>query len=166
MNRPLRPLSIAAILLIFLLLPACATFVEYGSDTDFGIGARGNLPLGQLLTGEDQRGASAISRLEFAGSIHQFFPSGADYTEVNADLLLPLFRLGDGAARSYVGSGIHLGRISPDVGGSDSKLGLNLIGGVRFNRPTMAPFFEVRASVGGVDQLSAVAGLQLFGGMF
>lgn len=159
-----RRLSLVCVLLLFS-LPACATFVEYGSEADFGIGARGNLPLGQILTEEDQRGAGAISRLELSGSLHQFFPSQADdYVEMNADLLLPLIRLGD--ARSYVGTGLNVGRLSPEVGSSDTKVGINLIGGLRFDRPTMAPFFEVRGSAGGLDQLSVAAGVQLFGGMF
>ena len=152
--------------LLLVLLPGCATFVEYGSETDAGIGVRGNLPLGQVLTAEDRRGAGAISRLELAVSAHHFFPSGADYTEANADLLLPLLRVGDGAARTYAGTGIHVGRLSPDGASSDSKVGLNLLGGVRFDRPLFAPFFEVRGSLGGMDQLSAAAGFQIYGGMF
>ncbi len=163
LKSPPLPL-LTVILLAF--LPGCATFVEYGSETDAGIGVRGNIPLGQVLTAEDQRGAGAISRLELAVSAHHFFPSGADYTEANADLLLPLLRVGDGAARTYAGTGIHVGRLSPDAGGSDTKIGLNLVGGLRFDRPVLAPFFEVRGSVGGMDQLSAAVGVQIFGGMF
>ncbi len=159
------PLALTA-LFFLAALPGCATFVEYGSDTSAGIGVRGNLPLGEVLTSEDQRGTQAISRLELAVSGHHYFPSGADYTEGNADLLLPLIPLGDGAARTYVGSGIHVGRWSPDVGSSDTRVGLNVIGGVRFDRRVMAPFFELRGSVGGTDQLSAAAGIQIFGGMF
>lgn len=147
-------------------LPGCAAFLEYGSDMDAGIGVRGNVPLGQVVSREDERGERAISRLELAVSAHQFFPSGADYTEANADLLLPLIALGDGAARTYVGTGLHVGRFSPDVGSSDTNVGLNLLGGVRFDRRVMAPFFEVRGSLGGTDQLSVVAGVQIFGGMF
>lgn len=160
-----RTLPLVALLLLAL-LPGCATFVEFGSETDAGIGARGNIPLGQVLSADDRRGAGAISRLELAVSAHHFFPSGADYTEANADLLLPLLRIGDGAARTYAGTGLHIGRLSPDLGGSDTKIGLNLLGGVRFDRRLFAPFFEVRGSVGGVDQLSAAAGLQIYGGMF
>lgn len=147
-------------------LPGCAAFLQYGSDMDAGIGVRGNIPLGQIISQEDRPGERVVSRLEMAVSAHHFFPSGADYTEANADLLLPLVPLGDGAARTYVGSGIHVGRLSPDLGDSDTRVGLNVMGGLRFDRRLMAPFFEIRGSVGGTDQLSAVAGVQIFGGMF
>lgn len=163
MPRPNRwiPLALAA-----LLLPACATFVEYGSESSFGIGARGSVPLGRVLSPEGRMGDAAVSRLELAGSIHRFWPDNADYTEANLDLLLPLFAVGDGAARTYVGGGLHLGRISPDVGETESELGVNLFGGFRFDRRAVAPFFEVRGALGGYDQLSAAFGVQLFGGMF
>lgn len=155
-----------SLVLSVLLLPGCATFVEYGSESSFGIGARGNVPLGRILSPEGRMGDATVSRLELAGSVHRFWPEGADYTEANLDLILPLLSLGDGAARTYVGGGLHLGRISPDVGETDTELGVNLLGGVRFDRRAVAPFFEIRGAMGGYDQLSAAFGVQLFGGMF
>jgi hypothetical protein len=153
-------------LTLLFLLPGCAAFVQYGSDTGGGIGVRGNIPLGQVVSTEDRRGGGAISRLELAVSAHHFFPSNADYTEANVDLLLPVLLLGDGAVWTYAGTGLHAGRFSPAVGSSDTRIGLNVLGGLRFERRLMAPFFEVRGSLGGTDQLSAVAGVQIFGGMF
>jgi hypothetical protein len=167
MRLPIPPSVVTlSSLALLAFLPGCAAFVQYGSDTDGGIGVRGNLPLGQVISQEDQRGERAVSRLEMAVSAHQFFPSAGDYTEANVDLLLPLVLLGDGAARTYVGSGLHVGRFSPDLGGSDTRVGLNLLAGLRFDRRVMAPFFEVRGSLGGTDQLSALVGVQIFGGLF
>jgi hypothetical protein len=163
MRRPLCRLSLVLSLLV---LPGCAAFVEYGSESSFGIGARGNVPLGRILSPEGRVGDATVSKLELAGSIHRFWPDAADYTEGNLDLILPLFAVGDGAARTYVGGGLHVGRISPDVGETSTDLGVNVLGGVRFDRRAVAPFFEVRGALGGYDQLSAVLGVQLFGGMF
>lgn len=167
MRRPTSPSFLAlSSLALLAFLPGCAAFLQYGSETDAGIGVRGNLPLGQVVSQEDQRGERVVSRLEMAVSAHRFFPSGGDYTEANADLLLPVLMVGGGAARTYVGSGLHVGRFSPDIGDSDTRVGLNLLAGLRFDRRIMAPFFEVRGSVGGTDQLSALAGVQIFGGLF
>lgn len=158
---PVRCLSLLA---VTLLASGCAAFAEYGSETEFGLGVRGNAGLDRVIPGET--GDAALSRMEGSASLHQFWMDGADYTEANLDVLLPLVPLGGGAARTYVGTGVNLGRISPEVGSSDTDVGLNLIGGVRFQRRAFAPFFELRGSVGGQDQLSGLVGVQLTGGLF
>ncbi len=158
------PIRFLPLLVVTLLASGCAAFAEYGSDTGMGLGVRGNAPLDRVIPGET--GDGALSRMEGAASLHRFWMDNGAYTEANLDVLVPLLRLGDGAARSYAGGGLHLGRFSPDVGNNDTKLGLNLIGGVRFERRAFAPFFELRGSVGGSDQLSGVVGVQLTGGLF
>jgi hypothetical protein len=145
------------------LLAGCATFVEYGSETDFGVGVRGVLPLERVVS--DDPGA-LVSRLELAGSFHRGWPSAGSWTEGNLDLLLPLFPLGGEGARSYVGTGIHVGRLNPDLGESSTKVGANFIGGVRFQQRGFAPFVELRGSAGGADQLSGVLGIQFLRGSF
>lgn len=161
-----RSTWIPLLLATSLLLPGCATFVEFGSESSFGVGARGNIPLGQILSPEGRVGDAAVSRLELSGSVHRFWPDRGDYTEGNLDLILPLVPLGDGAARLYLGGGLHLGRVAPDVGETSTKVGANVLGGLRFERRALAPFLEIRGAVGGYEQLSAAFGLQLFGGMF
>jgi len=100
-------------------------------------------------------------RVGVAGGLHFFSPSDGDVLEGNVDLLLPLFRLGDGAARSYVGSGLSLARVS---GPEDSSWdpGLNLLGGVQFERRAFAPFFEARGAIGGATPFSALVGVRIF----
>lgn len=153
-------------LLLTTLLTGCAAFGAYGGESGAGFGLRGNLPLGRVLSPESGVGNATVSRLELAGSLQRFQPEGTVYTEGTLDLLLPLVALGDGAARTYVGAGVHLGRFSPEVGESRTEAGASILGGLRFDRRALAPFAEVRASTGGYDQLSVLVGLQLFGGMF
>lgn len=151
--------------LLFVFLPGCTAFVQYGSETDFGLGVRGSLPMDRVLGRDEGPGAGALSRLELAGSLSRSWPTAASWTEGSLDALVPLFRLADGGARTYAGAGVHLGRIHPDVADADTetKFGGNLVGGIRFEQ-RIAPLFEVRASLGGIDQLSALAGVQFFGG--
>lgn len=117
------------------------------------------------FVGEDAGAlARSMSRFELNGSVHYATPSGYDWTEFNADLLRPLFSLGDGTARTYIGAGAMVGRASFDEVGSDTQVGLNVLGGVRFQRRAFAPFAEARGDLGGLDQLSILVGVRLFGG--
>jgi hypothetical protein len=152
-----------ALLAAVALLPGCATFAEYDSDQDFGIGIRGHLPLERVISTEGTLGEATASRLELAGSLHRFSPGPANLVIGSADLVLPLVAIGDGAARLYTGGGVHLGRLS--VGDdSDLKAGATLLGGLRFQHRVAAPFFEVRGGIGGYSSLSAMAGLRFFTG--
>jgi hypothetical protein len=168
MKLPVSALPFRAplVLLVALFtLPACSTFVHYGSETELGFGARAHIPMESLIS-EDEEGTRTISRFEFAPSIYRGSPQGANWTEANADFLLPLFRLVEGQARAYAGAGVGVGRLSVDEVGSTTEVGANIIGGVRFERRTFAPFAEARGSVGGTGQLGVVVGVQLFGGGF
>jgi len=145
------------------LLPGCATFAEYDSDQDFGIGIRGQVPLERILSPEGAVGGAATSRMEIAGSLHRFTPGPANLLVASADLMVPLVGLADGAARLYTGGGVHLGRLSVNDD-SDLKAGATLLGGVRFQHRVVAPFFEVRGGIGGYSSLSAMAGVRFFSG--
>lgn len=164
-SRPVRMAS-AGLMVAFALmvLPSCMAFVEYGSETDFGVGVRGSVPMDRVFARDDGTGSGALSRVELAGSLSRAFPTDASWTEASADAIVPLIRLGDGAARMYVGGGLHLGRLDPDVGDADTKFGANLIGGLRFEQRFLAPQFEIRGSLAGADQLKALIGVQLVGG--
>jgi hypothetical protein len=160
---PLHSLVLVGVVAFF---SGCATYGEYGSETEFGLGVRGNVGVDRFISDEAGAGAGTLSRLELNGSVQRSWISQGRWTEANGDVLLPMIRVGGGAARTYVGTGLHLAQFDPDVGSTQSDVGLNLIGGLRFEQRTFAPFFEVRGSAFGVDQLSAVAGVQLFGGSF
>ncbi len=159
-------LRLASVLLLLPLLPGCAAFGAYGSDSRAGFGVRGNVPLGRVLSPESSMGEATVSRLELAASVQRFQPEGTDYTEAGLDLILPLVSLGSGAARTYVGGGVHLGRFSPDEGETRTEGGASILGGIRFDRRALAPFGEARLTTGGYDQLTVLVGLQFFGGMF
>jgi hypothetical protein len=162
--RHLRPgRRLLPLLALAAFLPACATFAEYDSSQDLGLGVRGQVPLTRIISPEGSVSGSTASRLEIAGSLHRFTPGESTLVVASSDLVLPLFRLADGQARTYVGGGAHLGRVSPPSGDTSTEAGLNLMGGVRFERRAFAPFFEVRGGVGGYSELSAVLGVRLFG---
>jgi hypothetical protein len=155
------------LVLATLVLGGCATFAEYDSELDFGLGVRGELPMDRVLTPTGTAGGATVHRLEMAGSLHRFTPGDATVLMGSGDVILPLVRMADGAARLYTGAGVHLGRRSVDVpvqdgGGTASSVsgGATLLGGVRFEHQGVAPFFEVRGGIGGYSSLSAMAGIR------
>lgn len=166
--RILQSVAVAVFSLTLILVstPGCAVFVEYGSESELGVGLRGTVPMDRIISREDAAGGGTLSRMEVTGSGHRSSPSGGTWTQGSAEAVFPLFALAEGQARSYAGAGLHLASFDPDVGGSDTTLGGTLVGGIRFDRRTLAPLFEVRGSLGGADQLSALAGVQLFGARF
>jgi hypothetical protein len=165
-DRPgrLRRSGVAALVTMAALsLPACATFAEYDSEQDFGLGIRGQVPLERVFSPEGTMGDATVSRLELAGSLHRFTPGDATLLIGNTDLILPLVGLADGSARLYTGAGLHLARLS--IGdASDTSVGANLLGGVRFEHRAVAPFFEVRGGIGDYGSLSALAGIRFLTG--
>lgn len=104
-------------------------------EADFGIGARVVADLSPRRKG-----------LSLVGSFDLFFPDNADYWELNANLTH------DFASRDftpYAGAGLNLARFGGENGGSDSDLGLNLLGGLEFRNNV---FVELRTELGGGDQ--------------
>jgi hypothetical protein len=123
----------------------------FGTETDFGLGGRIVAGLGTSLP------------LEFQGGFNLFFPEGPrDYWEVNGNVWYTFETPASGAP--YAGGGLNIGRMSGgSESASDTKLGINLGGGYRFNFTNTAPFVEARFTVGGHDQFVIAAGV-LFGG--
>lgn len=155
--------TFAVIAIAALSLPACATFAEYDSDHDFGLGVRGQIPLDRVLSSDGTMGDATISRLELAGSLHRFTPGDATLLIGSTDLILPLVGIADGSARLYTGAGLHLARLA--IGdATDLSVGANLLGGVRFEHRVVAPFFEVRGGIGDYGSLSALAGIRFLTG--
>lgn len=162
-RRRLRPaLTLALLVVLAITLPGCFAFVEYDADQSLGAGVRGQVGLDRMLPGSPDSGEGGLAgRVAVAGGLHFFSPSDGDVLEANVDLVVPLIRLGDGAARSYVGSGLSLARVS---GPEDSSWdpALNLLGGVQFERRAFAPFFEARGGIGGATPFSALVGVRIF----
>jgi opacity protein-like surface antigen len=134
---------------------------EWGSETDFGVGARGIVGLGVLVNG-----------LETVVSFDYFFPSdrfGAErtYWEAGANLVLQI-NPGAHLTTPYVGAGIHVSYfevsetvLDVEVAGDETRGGLNLLGGLIFDVGRARPFFEGRFTINGQDQFVACAGVRL-----
>ena len=157
-RRSLMPLLVLA--LVIPALSGCWAFVGYDADQSLGAGVRGQVALDRVLPGAEEDGFA--TRLNVAGGVHLFSPGDDEVLQGNVDLILPLFGLGDGAARSYAGSGLSMARVSAGTDDSSWDAGLNLFGGVQFEGRAFAPFFEARGGIGGATPFTALVGVRLF----
>lgn len=140
---------------------------SWGDESDFGIGARLQVPFAGLVTTEP---GSALSTMFLIGSFDWFFPDDDDFPgvdvnwfEVNLNAAYPLVMEG---LRPYVGAGLNYARVSVEVGGetdSDSDVGLNVLGGLNFLLGGLTAFTEGRFELGGGEQFVLTFGV-LFGG--
>jgi hypothetical protein len=125
---------------------------DYAEDTDFGVGARAIFNLDKVLPG-----------LEGVGSFNYFFPSSGEdipgvdvdfkFWEINANAIYK-FKVGEGSVRPYFGGGLVIAHVkggagvdlgdlgSIDVSASETKLGINVLGGVLFGGPSPKFFVE------------------------
>ena len=133
---------------------------NWGSETDFGVGARIIVDLRSLVGG-----------LETLGSFDYFFPSddfGADltYWEANANLVYRIDSAGK-TLKPYLGAGFNFVRfeasvdvLGEEISSSETKGGLNLLGGLMFDLGTAKPFVEAKVETGGGEQLVVSAGVR------
>lgn len=147
--------------------PRLGLGVSFADDFDLGIGVRTEFNLKKWL--EDD---SFASRLIATGSFDYFFPDCEDcrYFEVNANLLHP-FQLTASRLEPYAGAGLNVARFSvPDIvlddglagGGSDTEVGLNILGGFYFPFGKLNAFAEGRLELNGGEQFVLSFGV-LFG---
>ncbi len=106
------------------------------SNLDLGIGATLQAPLPELGAG-----------LGLMADFIIFFPDGpADYFEFNGNLTYD-FPLANSTAVPFALAGLNFGRKSGGGSNSDTEIGLNLGGGIRFDagsfRPTVGAKFEI-----------------------
>ncbi|UCC49712.1 MAG: outer membrane beta-barrel protein [Gemmatimonadota bacterium] len=123
--------------------------LSWGDDADFGIGGRVvlGLPFEQVP-------------LEVIGTFDYFFPDegpgGADvtYWELNANIVyripvrVPMLT-------PYAGTGINIAHVSVDTDGvdaSDTEVGINLLGGAKYDAGPVTPFAELRFELDGGEQ--------------
>ena len=127
---------------------------NWADDTDFGIGIRYENDLYKVIS-------SMSNRLHFILSFDYFFPDGFDYYEGNINLS---YQFGDmrRSVGPYLGGGLNIAHA--DVGAaSDTEVGLNLLGGVRFRSANRwVPFIEARFEAGGGEQFVITGGLLFF----
>lgn len=126
--------------------------LSLADDADFGLGARLEHDF-------------AAPPLTLIGSFDWFFPDGdVDYWELNANLVYN-FRIADApTVTPYVGGGLNIAHASWDSDellddSSDTEPGLNILGGVRFDAGSIAPFVEARVEIEGGEQFVVTGGI-------
>lgn len=132
--------------------------LDWGSDTDFGIGARAVFGLQSLFP---------RTPLDAIVSFDYYFPSapaGTDnnFWEINGNVAYR-FRLQRSSLGPYAGGGLNIGHASTTVGtvsGSDTKAGLNLLAGTTFKARGVTPFAEFRGVIGDFDQVVLTGGVR------
>lgn len=142
--------------------PAHAQFgvqVNYADDFDFGVGARAQFGLGDMLAAE-----GGLGDLLGVVSFDYYFPdcglADCTYWEINGNALYPL-EIENSDLAPYVGGGLHIGRFDVDGFGNDTEVGLNAVGGLNFDLGGFATFVEAKIELGGAEQF-----VLTFGGLF
>ncbi|MGE0551923.1 MAG: hypothetical protein AB7R55_00710 [Gemmatimonadales bacterium] len=138
--------------------------LSWGGDTDVGLGARLNFGVGSLA---DSKPIEGLITFDY------FFPDesfgvDATYWEISANAIYRFVERGKGIT-PYAGGGVLLARSSVEVGsgqssisGSDSDIGLSILGGLRFKTAgTLIPFAEAR-----IDIVADNSQLVLSGGVY
>ncbi len=143
----MRRLLLSACLAVLVLLPGTLSAqwslggqLNYGTDFDFALGAR--LAWGWSF----EPGAETVASFDL------FFPSddAVDYFEVNININQPLPIKTD-QLNPYVGAGLNWAHATIS-GASRDWFGLNLLAGLKYATPSVTPFGEVRAELGGGKQ--------------
>lgn len=129
---------------------------DWGDKTDFGLGARLGFPLGGELK---KNGIEGLAAFDF------FFPKAGDYWELSGNGLYHIAT--SSTTKPYVGAGLLLAHSSGSrplgTTFSDTRLGLNLLGGIRFKaQERLLPFIEGRLSIRDGSQF-VIAGGVYFG---
>lgn len=140
---------------------AVMPLVSFGDRSDAGVGAR-------VAFGVSEWGAAWEGQVD----VQLFFPDevgGLDrgYLEVNANVI-HAFDVGRPSLSPYAGAGFNMARWSVSRSGTpfvedatETDLGLNLLGGLRFGSTGLSPFVEGRIELGGGDQAVLMAGMRI-----
>ena len=122
--------------------------VDWGDNSDFGIGGRLEHGLAKLFPNTPLRAAA---------SFDYFFPSSnVNYWEINYNWF---YQLKADALTPYAGGGLVLAYASAN-GNSNSDLGVNLGGGLKFKTgSSLTPFIEARVELGAGEQFVLTGGL-------
>lgn len=144
----------------------------WGDETDFGVGARAHIGLGDLFGA----GEGPLANLLTSVTGTFFFPDcgggltsiDCDYFELSGNLIVPFETAS--AFKPYAGAGVYLGRFSADAevdglfdaSASDTEIGLGVVGGGLFRLGNLDAFSEARFNLSGYDQFMLTFGV-LFG---
>lgn len=125
--------------------------VAWNDDADFGIGAGVEFDLPSLYPG-----------IAFHGDFIYYFPDGFDFLEFNANLTYD-FPLEESSVVPFALAGLNIGRVSIDSespgidGASETEVGLNLGGGIKFNAGSFQPRVAARFVVAGYESFTIFA---------
>ena len=168
--------SLVGILLIGF---ASAVAPAVRADTGVQVGGRGGIQLldDPALRHEDAPFVGAEARFSFelsplivALTFDHFFVEDRTLFQIGANALYDL-PIDLSFLYPYAGAGVGVARFElPEVAGvatsnadsNGTRLGLNLVGGVRFDHvalPVVRPFAQVAATVGPIDLLTVVSGV-------
>lgn len=162
----MRRFCLAACLAALALAPAAATAqigiapqISRGDDSDFGVGARLAFRLPTQVP------------LELTGAFDFFFPSEDfidSYWEVNANVNY-IVEAVESLFVPYVGGGLNVAGVKTKdaelpgggtiEGRSDTEIGANLLGGIRYLGTAATPYVEVRYEINGGEQVVFTLGL-------
>src|SRR2546429_4753893 len=126
--------------------PSFGVQPEWGSAPNFWIGGRGVFPLQSLFP---------KTPLDGIVSFDYFFPgNNVKYWEINGNVAYRFRVPARSSLAPYAGGGLNIAHASVSVAGvsgSETKAGLNLVGGTTFKvkRSTLTPFVEGRGEIGG-----------------
>ena len=130
--------------------PSFGVQLDWGSDPNFGIGGRGVFPLQSLFP---------KTPLDGIVSFDYFFPGNSvKYWEINGNVAYRFVVPRSSSLAPYAGGGLNIAHASfsttvgtTTVSGSDTKAGLNLLGGTTFRvkGSNLIPFAEARGEIGG-----------------
>lgn len=133
---------------------------HWATETDLGIGARANIVL-------------PVENLTLVPSFDYFFPSSpgpgisVKWMELSANAHYAFPLAGNNSILPYAGGGLNFVRASAKVdfgaglsdSGSETKTGLNLLGGIQFSSfGSFVPFAELRYGTAG-EQLLITGGI-------
>jgi opacity protein-like surface antigen len=129
---------------------------SWGSDTDFGVGARLTYGLGKLFP---------TVPLSAQASFDWFFPgNGLTFWEINWAVDYNFHVQTMPNITPYAGAGLGLAHTSVSVGGfsaSDNSVGFELVGGAQFKMANskITPFAEIRLDAHSGSQMVLTGGI-------
>jgi len=131
--------------------------LSFADDAELGVGGRVRYGLQSFFP---------RAPLSSIGSLDIFFPgNNVTYAEINYNVVYN-FRIGSAPrVGPYAGGGLNFAYAKVDLGAgagsqSNTDLGLNIVGGMNFNgRSRLTPFLELRAELGGGEQLVFTGGI-------
>lgn len=135
---------------------------NWASEMDIGLGGRANIAIPQ------------VANLSVVPSVDIFFPGNggvsgvsSKWYELNGNVHYAFPLPDNPKLLPYAGGGLNIVRFSSKVdlgefgsaSGSDTKAGLNLLGGVRFGAGPLKPFAEAKYETVGLGQFVLTGGI-------